>query len=117
MAPLTSQINLLNSDKWMDYELLDSGEGQKMERFGRHIFVRPEVQAIWKKRLPPESWQAAHAIFQPSGEESGGHWQFTAQVPDRWVMNYGRLKILGSNHPRSSPGCFSRGCRPLGLDE
>ena len=109
MTPMPSQINLLESDNWMDYELLDSGDGQKMERFGRFVFVRPEVQAIWKKRLPPESWQAAHANFQPSGEESGGHWHFTTQVPDRWVMNYGKLKFWAQTTPGRHLGVFPEG--------
>jgi len=106
---MTSQINLLLSDKWMDYELLDSGDGQKLERFGRYVFARPEVQAIWKKSLPIERWQAAHAIFQPSGEESGGHWQFTTQVPERWVMNYGNLKFWAQTTPGRHLGVFPEG--------
>jgi len=81
-------INLLTSPHWRDYELLDSGYGQKLERFGSYVFVRPEVQAIWNKALPAEKWGAAHASFQPSGEESGGHWQFTKKVLDNWEMRY-----------------------------
>jgi 23S rRNA (cytosine1962-C5)-methyltransferase len=43
---MTDQINILTSDNWIDYELLDSGDGQKLEKFGEYLFVRPEVQAI-----------------------------------------------------------------------
>ena len=82
------KIDLLFSSNWTDYELLDSGEGQKLERFGSYTFVRPEVQALWSKALPIEKWQAAHAIFQPSGEESGGHWQFIKKIPEKWEMGY-----------------------------
>ncbi|MDI6768445.1 MAG: class I SAM-dependent methyltransferase [Anaerolineales bacterium] len=81
-------INLLGSPNWSDYELLDSGKGQKLERFGEYIFIRPEVQALWDKHLPPARWEAAHAIFQPSGEESGGHWQFRKKVAEKWEMRY-----------------------------
>ncbi|MBA4379278.1 MAG: SAM-dependent methyltransferase [Anaerolinea sp.] len=81
-------MNLLGSPNWSDYELLDSGKGQKLERFGEYIFIRPEVQALWDKSLPPARWEAAHAIFQPSGEESGGHWQFKKKVAEKWVMRY-----------------------------
>jgi 23S rRNA (cytosine1962-C5)-methyltransferase len=82
------QIKLLHSSNWTDYELLDSGNGQKLERFGLHTFVRPEVQALWTKALPAGPWQAAHAVFQPSGEESGGHWKFNKQVDEKWEMRY-----------------------------
>jgi 23S rRNA (cytosine1962-C5)-methyltransferase len=82
------KINLLISKNWTDYELLDSGDGQKLERFGAYTFVRPEVQALWSKSLPAEKWLAANAFFQPSGEESGGHWQNTGKIPDKWEMGY-----------------------------
>jgi 23S rRNA (cytosine1962-C5)-methyltransferase len=82
------EITLLSSPRWTDYELVDSGDGQKLERFGPYTFVRPEVQALWHKSLPAARWQAAHAVFQPSGEESGGHWQFLKKVPEKWEMKY-----------------------------
>ncbi len=81
-------LTLLTSPNWVEYELIDSGNGQKLERFGPYVFVRPEVQALWHKTLLPEHWGAAHAIFQPAGEESGGHWQFKKKVAERWEMSY-----------------------------
>ena len=81
-------IELLVSPNWTDYELLDSGGGQKLERFGRYVFARPEVQALWSKALPTARWQAAHASFVPSGEESGGRWNFNQPVEEKWEMNY-----------------------------
>ncbi len=85
---MISPINLLSSPRWTDYELLDSGDGHKLERFGRFLFVRPEVQALWTKTWPAEKWQAAHAVFQPTGEESGGHWDFKQRVDEKWEMRY-----------------------------
>jgi 23S rRNA (cytosine1962-C5)-methyltransferase len=82
------KINLLISTNWTDYELLDSGDGQKLERFGAYTFIRPEVLALWSKSLPAEKWLAANAFFQPSGEESGGHWQNAGRIPDKWEMGY-----------------------------
>ena len=87
MSPLPG-ISLLTSPAWKDYELLDSGDGQKLERFGEYIFVRPEVQALWRKSLPAARWEAAHAFFQPTGEESGGHWVFRKKVAEKWEMGY-----------------------------
>jgi 23S rRNA (cytosine1962-C5)-methyltransferase len=86
------RIDLLLSSKWSDYELLDSGDGQKLERFGPYTFIRPEVQALWRKGLPVENWQKAHALFQPTGEESGGHWQFQKKIPEKWEMSYPLVK-------------------------
>ncbi len=85
---MVPKIHLLSSPRWKDYELLDSGDGQKLERFGPYTFIRPEVQALWTKALPAEKWQAAHAVFQPSGEESGGHWAFKKKIPEQWEMSY-----------------------------
>lgn len=79
---------LLFASGWCEYELLDSGEGQKLERFGPYLFVRPEVQTLWAKALPVSRWNSADAIFVPSSEESGGHWQFRKPVAERWEMRY-----------------------------
>jgi 23S rRNA (cytosine1962-C5)-methyltransferase len=85
---MSPQIDLLISSNWTDYELVDSGNGQKLERFGRYTFIRPEVQALWSQALPAEAWQKAHAVFQPTGEESGGHWKFNGPIEEKWEMNY-----------------------------
>jgi 23S rRNA (cytosine1962-C5)-methyltransferase len=106
---MTTQISLLKTDKWMDYELLDSGDGQKLERYGEYVFVRPEVQAFWKKRLAPERWLDVHAVFHPSGEESGGHWSFKKKIPDRWVMKYEDLKFWAQTTPGRHLGVFPEG--------
>jgi 23S rRNA (cytosine1962-C5)-methyltransferase len=80
-------FTVLDSRRWEEYTLLDSGDGQKLERFGRYVFVRPESQAMWKRALPSE-WKNADAVFIPTGEESGGHWDFKRKVEERWEMNY-----------------------------
>ncbi len=84
---MTSPFILLHSPRWQDYALLDSGNGQKLERFGNYVFVRPESQAMWKPALTSE-WKNADAVFIPSGEESGGHWEFKRKVAERWEMTY-----------------------------
>lgn len=81
-------FSLLKSRPWRDYELLDSGDGCKLERFGSHVFARPEVQAMWSRALPQKDWAAADATFQPADEENGGHWAFKRQEPGRWEMQY-----------------------------
>ena len=80
-------FTLLESTHWKDYALLDSGDGLKLERFGKYIFVRPESQAMWKRTLTSE-WKNADAVFQPTGEESGGHWDVKKKLEEQWEMNY-----------------------------
>jgi 23S rRNA (cytosine1962-C5)-methyltransferase len=96
------ELILISSSDWIDYELLDTGKGAKLERYGTYTFVRPEHQAIWQPALSQERWQAAHAMFQPTGEESGGKWKFNLPVEPQWVMTYKRLKfqahVAGSRH-------------------
>jgi 23S rRNA (cytosine1962-C5)-methyltransferase len=88
------EITVLSSSHWTDYELLDSGDGQKLERFGAYRFVRPEHQAIWRRSLSQGDWNQAHAVFQPAGgEEMGGRWLFHKNVPPAWQMTYSRLGL------------------------
>lgn len=87
-------FTFLESSNWKDYALLDSGDGLKLERFGKFIFVRPESQAMWKRSLDSE-WKNAHAVFQPTGEESGGHWDVKKKMDEQWEMNY---PLSGSNN-------------------
>jgi len=81
-------FSLLEASNWRDYELLDSGDGLKLERFGKYIFARPESQAMWRRALPQKEWDAAHAVFQPTPEESGGHWIEKKKLPEKWEMSY-----------------------------
>ncbi len=82
-----SQFTLLEATKWEDYALLDSGDGLKLERFGKYVFTRPESQAMWKRSLTSE-WKDADAVFIPTGEESGGHWDFKKKVNEHWILHY-----------------------------
>jgi 23S rRNA (cytosine1962-C5)-methyltransferase len=80
-------ITLLEAKNWKDYALLDSGDGLKLERFGNYLFARPESQAMWRRSLTSE-WRNVDAVFIPSGEESGGHWDFKKKVDEKWDMHY-----------------------------
>lgn len=87
------ELLLLSSPAWTDYELLDSGNGQKLERFGAYTFIRPEHQALWKPALPQNRWDAAHAVFHPSGEETGGQWERRKPLQPGWTLRYKKLKF------------------------
>lgn len=85
-------LQLLTSHKWQDYQLLDSGDGEALERVGPHILVRPEPQAIWSKGLPDAEWEAADAVMVPTSGEHGGYWRFNQPISETWVIDYHGLK-------------------------
>src|SRR5215472_1912536 len=78
---------------WTDYELLDSGNGKKLERFGEIVLIRPEAQARWKPALATHPWEAAHAEFQKTSRGQQGEWKFRKPVPKRWVIERKNLKF------------------------
>jgi 23S rRNA (cytosine1962-C5)-methyltransferase len=88
---------MLESRGWADYELIDSGAGAKLERYGRYRVVRPEAQALWTPRRPAAEWDRADARFVGSGDEDdgGGRWRFPKPLPDEWPMRYGSVAFLG----------------------
>ncbi len=87
------RIQLLTCPPWQDYQLLDSGDGSKLERFGRYTFVRPEPQAMWQRRLAAQIWSNADSVFNESDAENGGKWQFLRPVEPRWQMQYHDLRF------------------------
>ncbi len=73
---------------WNDYELIDSGNGRKLERFGVIVTDRPDTQSIWSP-LNPEAWKKADAKFTFEGKE--GKWSFQTDVPEKWNINFDKL--------------------------
>ena len=75
-----------------DYELIDSGEFEKLERFGRYVTRRPEPQAIWHRSMSEEQWrEISHASFlktSSSKSDERGEWHCRKQMPDRWTIEY-----------------------------
>jgi 23S rRNA (cytosine1962-C5)-methyltransferase len=104
--PSLPSIELSTSTAWKDYELLDSGDGRKLERFGPYTFSRPEPQAVWHPALPEKEWQAAHARFESTNEENGGHFQFRVEIQPRWPMQYKGLKFWGGVSASRHMGFF-----------
>ncbi len=88
------EFELLTASGWEEYVLLDSGNGLRLEQYGRYCLVRPASQAMWQPALPDEAWQAADAIFQPSSGESGGQWLYRrSPAPEAWQMSYRQLRF------------------------
>ncbi len=81
-------MRLLTPASFPDYELIDCGDFEKLERFGSYILIRPEPQAIWNKRLPDREWsRQAHVRFK-SKSSSSGIWEKLKPMPDQWKMAY-----------------------------
>ena len=81
---------MLASD-WRDYAVLDTGDGEKLERWGETLLARPDPQVLWPK-MRPEEWDAAHARYTRSGE-GGGAWDMRTTLPERWQIGYGDLRF------------------------
>lgn len=82
-------IQLLCPQHWEDYELIDCGNFEKLERFGKYITIRPEPQAIWDPAMSRKEWeQMAHVYFKPKSSSSGEWIKLKSNMPDRWHIQY-----------------------------
>ena len=80
---------------WKDYELVDSGRGEKLERFGKYVLRRPEPKALWAPSLPESEWKRqSHVVFRPgagfgkAGKEDSGTWEKVRKMDDQWSIAY-----------------------------
>ena len=84
-----------------DYELIDVDSGERLERWGDIILIRPDPQIIWSKVRKDPRWKSAHAIYHRS-TSGGGYWEKLREVPDVWSINFNnltfRLKPMGFKH-------------------
>lgn len=88
-------MKLLTPQSWPDYELIDCGDYEKLERFGKYCLRRPEPQAVWHKVLPEKDWERqTDAWFKkekgkthPEGNEKG-EWILTPKMPQQWFISY-----------------------------
>jgi len=79
---------LLTPTRFTDYELIDCGDFEKLERFGKYLTIRPEPQAVWSKKLNTREWEnMAHVRFVPKSS-SAGTWKKYREMPDQWRINY-----------------------------
>lgn len=121
---MTNQIKIFCSKDWSfdstqdktSYELLDTGEGEKLERFGSYTFVRPYEEAVWKKTLGEKEWNKADGKFWSSKtggkgglaslKQRGSGWKFDKKIVDKWEMRYKDIKFLASPTPFRHLGFF-----------
>ena len=77
------------TDGWQDYEIIDAGNGEKLERWGGVVLLRPDPQAIWPMKQAEHV--DAHYIRSSSG---GGAWSFNRRLPESWTIAYRDLKFI-----------------------
>ena len=89
------------ANNWKDYEILDMANGEKIERWGNIILIRPDPQIIWKEKSFPEKWKNANAKYNRSNT-GGGNWNFIKPLPKSWQIRYKDLtfniKPMGFKH-------------------
>lgn len=88
------------SENWKEYELLDASDGERLERWGKYILVRPDPQIIWKNTREHPLWKKADGIYRRSSGGGGG-W-VKSKMPEQWTVGYGdlnfRIKPMGFKH-------------------
>ena len=88
MAPIIAPTpEILRTQGWSDYALIDSGDGKKLERYGRFTVVRPEPQCLWKPALP-HLWDQADAVFDPEDEDEAGRWRFRGKPVEMFPLGW-----------------------------
>ena len=92
-------MNIANN--WKDYEILDMANGEKLERWGNVILIRPDPQIIWKNKSFPKKWEMANARYNRSSSGGGG-WKYNKKMPESWKIKYKDLtfniKPMGFKH-------------------
>lgn len=92
---------MIISNEWKDYEILDMANGEKLERWGNIILIRPDPQIIWSNKSKPELWKNAHAHYHRS-KTGGGQWEYLKKIPESWQIKYKdltfNLKPMGFKH-------------------
>ena len=89
------------ANNWKDYEILDMANGEKLERWGDIVLIRPDPQIIWKEKSFPEKWEKANARYNRSSSGGGG-WKYNKNIPENWQVKYKDLtfniKPMGFKH-------------------
>jgi 23S rRNA (cytosine1962-C5)-methyltransferase len=97
-------MNVLSTKGFSDYELIDTGNGQRLERFGKYILVRPDPQIIWKPQKDDGVWQKADAVYVQQG--SKGSWENKGKIPEKWLLKYKDLSFYCKLTPFKHTGVF-----------
>ena len=80
------------SSDWKEYELIDAADGQRLERWGKYVFVRPDPQAVWGDKSNNPLWKKADGRYIRSSS-GGGQWQFFKTLPESWTITQDEYKF------------------------
>ena len=100
------EIEIFCAEDWKEYELLDTGKGEKLERFGAHTFVRPYEDAVWPKTLTDKEWNRADGKFVSSKTGARAGWKFQNKINSKWEVEYKKIKFLITPTPFRHFGFF-----------
>ena len=85
------------ADNWKDYEVLDTSNGEKLERWGNYLLVRPDPQVVWNTPHTNPGWKKKNGHYHRSSK-GGGEWEFFS-LPQQWSIHYGKLTFqLSASH-------------------
>ena len=97
------------ADTWKDYELLDATDGNRLERWGETILIRPDPQVVWKTPKQSPLWAKADAVYHRSNQ-GGGEWEYKRRLPEKWKIHCGegddRLTLIVSPTGFKHTGVF-----------
>lgn len=83
---------MLLANEWKDYELIDTADGEKLERWGQYTLRRPDPQVIWSAQKSSKEWRNADAHYHRSSK-GGGEWDYKRKLPERWTISFGPLSF------------------------
>ncbi len=85
---------MLTADQWKDYELIDAGEEEKLERWGKYILRRPDPQAIWRRNPGLKKIWENPDMFYHRSQKGGGSWENIKRIPESWQIQYQNMKFV-----------------------
>lgn len=97
-------MQILTTRGWNDYSLLDSGDGKRLEKWGKYTLVRPDPEAIWKPWLDTDTWKTADAVFEKGAQEKT--WKKDSAMPNEWLITYQNLSLFARLTPFKHTGIF-----------
>ncbi len=97
-------MNILSTKGFEDYELIDSGNGQRLERFGNYLLTRPDPQIIWKPQKDNSVWEKVDASYIQNGNK--GSWDNRGKLPEKWLLKYKNLSFFCKLTPFKHTGVF-----------
>ncbi|HWY79174.1 MAG TPA: class I SAM-dependent methyltransferase [Candidatus Sulfotelmatobacter sp.] len=95
-------MKILSTSGWDDYELLDTGNGMRLERFGPYKLIRPDPQIIWRPRLERQSWINVDAVFDAEKKK----WIIKKKMPEKWLLSYKNIAFYAKLSPFKHTGVF-----------